>query len=690
VSCEASQLFDGSRSVDPDSDPLSYSWDFGDGSVGQGRQISHVFSEGGVFPVSLTVDDGTGLANSQQSTSHTIMISRPPIAVAGDDRTACAGDVILFDASASSDPDGGVLRYRWEFGDGTSADVVNPTKVFESGGVYTVALVVEDDSGLPCSTAMDQVTVKVAQAPIAVGGEDRTVCANTRVVFDGTRSRDANGTIRRFAWDFDDGTSELGPRVEHIFNEPGTYRVLLTVTGEQVGDCNSKDTDEILVTVQSAAQPKIDCRDAVPVGVAVVFDGSGSSGEGAEIEAWRWDFGDEKDAQGETVTHAYDRAGRYTVTLTTKTAKGGACPAVSTTHVVVVNDPPTADAGEDQLVGVDQLVTLSADGSRDPDGAIVTYEWDLGDGSTASGIQVRHRYRRAGTYTVLLRVQDDVAIENSNSSDSMTVTVNAAPIPAIVMPAAVCAGEEVLLNAGSSTDPDGSIADVAWSLGDQSTAEGSEVVHTFAKPGSYQVTVRVDDGLGVSNSRQELTAMLKVNSPPLPDAGPDRVVCPGQEVRFDGAGSVDRDGRIVDYLWDFGDGSSASGAEVVHRYSEVGTFTVALTATDDSATSCSQATDEAAVRVNGTPTAVAGGDRVVFTGGANDAVLLDVGASADPDGDSVSYQWDFGDGGSGTGPTVFHEYAKPGVYTLRLTVRDGSGLPCGEATSTAVVTVKAR
>ena len=141
--------FDGSGSADADGDPLTYVWDFGDGSpAAAGALVSHTYAEGGVYPVVLTVDDGTGLSNASDRASVTVTINGAPVADAGGNKDVCAGDVVVFDGSASSDPDGGLLRYRWDFGDGTSAELVNPTKTYDVGAVYPVTLTVRDEFGL--------------------------------------------------------------------------------------------------------------------------------------------------------------------------------------------------------------------------------------------------------------------------------------------------------------------------------------------------------------------------------------------------------------------------------------------------------------------------------------------------------------------------------------------------------------
>ena len=77
-----------------------------------------------------------------------------------------------------------------------------------------------------------------------------------------------------------------------------------------------------------------------------------------------------------------------------------------TQTLVTVNAAPIAVAGDDQLVGLNQEVRLDASGSQDTDSGIATYAWDLGDGTKATGMQVRHRYLESGTFQVTLTVRD--------------------------------------------------------------------------------------------------------------------------------------------------------------------------------------------------------------------------------------------------------------------------------------------
>jgi PKD repeat protein len=132
-------------------------------------------------------------------------------------------------------------------------------------------------------------------------------------------------------------------------------------------------------------------------------------------------------------------------------------------------------------------------------------------------------------------------------------------------------------------------------------------------------------------------------------------------------GSTDADGFIVDYLWDFGDGSSVSGVRIVsHTYAQAGSYVVTLTTTDNLGATGTEST-VVTVAINIPPVAN-------FTATCSHVVCtLDGRASTDVDGSIATYLWDFGDAAIATGALVYHTYAQAGSYTVTLRVTDNLG-----------------
>lgn len=682
-------VFDGSGSSDADGDHMTYLWNFGDGQTATGIRVVHTYGAGGIYPVVLTVDDGSGLHNASARDAADIRINRSPVAIAGDSRRACTNDVVLFDGSASNDADSGVLGFRWTFGDGTESTLVNPTKSFDAAGIYTVTLSVEDDAGLPNSTHSDRIVVRVDQAPIAAAGPDIIACVNTDIEFDGTASTDLDGVVNSYAWDFGDGIGGAGDRPLHSYSQPGRYTVKLSVEGDQIGQCSASASDELFVEVVEAPVARISASDASPVGTAVAFDGSGSQFAAGTITGWQWDFGDGTTAEGAQVEHVFAEPGVYQVSLSLDSdANLESCRVVQTRHFISINAAPVADAGENRMSRVDEEILFDASGSGDVDGGIAEYVWDFGDGTVEHGIQVRHIYRSPGSYDVVLRVKDNTDLGNSISTDVTQVTVSDPAGPAIDGPRVACSGDAVSWRA---LDADGAGTQrFTWLLGDGVSVEGPQVEHRYDRAGRYNVTLFVDDTSEQNRGTRHGTRNLHVNQSPHAVAGPDQLACPGDTVSFDASGSSDADGLLSTWRWDFGDGTSAEGQTIEHAFETPGTYEVSLTVEDDSGATCNAATDTMQVVVNAPPSASAGADRSVWVGGANDVLELDGSASSDPDGDALSFFWEFEDGTLLFGERLRYVLFSAGEMPVTLTVSDTSGLPCGTSQDTAVINVQER
>jgi PKD repeat protein len=683
-------VLDGTASVDADDDGLTYSWDFGDGNTGHGAMAEHTYATGGIYPVVLTVDDGRRLANSKHSDAMTVRINRPPLAAAGDNKRACIGDIVVFDGSSSSDPDSGLLRYKWDFGDGGGADIVNPTTTYAAPGSYRVELKVTDESGLRNASSADDALITVLPAPVARAGDDMKVCANTAVRFDGRASTDVDGVVNRFSWDFGDGQAGGGDQPEHTYLEAGTYRATLQIEGDNLGLCAPVSSDELIVTVQSAPKPAISAPSAAATMQEIIFDGTGSSIDGQFALGYEWDFGDGSSGTGAVVKHAYAKPGRYQAKLrVTAPEQAGGCASTQLVHLVTVNASPVADAGFDRTVEVNRPLLLSGAASSDPDGGIASYRWDFGDGETASGVETRHIWRKAGRHRVTLTVDDGTGLSNATNAKSVWIDVTPPPKVEIASEKVACTGAPVafsLTNVPSGMDQ----SHFAWSFGDGSSVTGGSVAHSFGKPGTYMVGVTGPLDRAGTIEPTPVTKMLVVNQPPVARIAAQRKACPGATVSFDAGASFDPDGKVTAYAWDFGDGATAKGAKVEHAFAKPGTYPVTLTVTDESGSACGTGVATLDLFVDAPPVASAGPDTDIFIGGAQDSLVLDASGSHDPDGDGLSHHWSLSNGMELDGEKLRVELAKPGSVTATLTTTDPHGLACSIASDIVQITARAR
>ena len=174
------------------------------------------------------------------------------------------------------------------------------------------------------------------------------------------------------------------------------------------------------------------------------------------------------------------------------------------------------------------------------------------------------------------------------------------------------------------------------------------------------------------------------NLPPIADAnGPYNGTAGVTLITFDGSASTDPDGTIVAYDWDFGDGGTGTGVSPTYTYAAAGTYIVTLVVTDDAADTGTATSTATIVAAPADPIADPNGP---YNGFEGVALTLDGGGSFDPDGGNITaYDWDFGDGNTGTGVAPSHTYATAGTYTVTLTVVDDEGAQSAPATTTATI-----
>jgi len=171
------------------------------------------------------------------------------------------------------------------------------------------------------------------------------------------------------------------------------------------------------------------------------------------------------------------------------------------------NSPPEADAGGPYEGAVDVAVQFDGSGSSDSDGSIKSRKWDFGDDSTGKGKTVEHVYTAAGTYNVIHTVTDDAG---AKGSDSTTVRIGSAGKPPVADAGGPYEGsvdEKVEFDGSGSNDPDGNIRSYEWDFGDGGSESGETPDYKYEEPGTYTVTLTVEDNNGAKTS-DETTAVI--------------------------------------------------------------------------------------------------------------------------------------------------------------------------------------
>ena len=239
-------------------------------------------------------------------------------------------------------------------------------------------------------------------------------CDELNCAFDGSGSWGGNGAMT-YTWDFGDRVSGPGPTVTHAYAASGTYRVTLTVT-DNAGVIATQSRDLVL-NISPTARFTYTCS-----GWQCKFDASGSSDPDGSIASYSWNFGDGSGATGSIVTHIYNAAAKFTVTLTVADNRG----ATGRQQQVVdlsnlINVPPVPSFTPTCIA---LTCTFDGSSSSDPDGIITTYAWKFGDGPTASGKTTNHIYTAGGTYVVRLTVTDNIGATSFQDRSVTVITMH--------------------------------------------------------------------------------------------------------------------------------------------------------------------------------------------------------------------------------------------------------------------------
>jgi PKD repeat protein len=415
-------------------------------------------------------------------------------------------------------------------------------------------------------------------------------------------------------------------------NEDG--RVTFTYNTTEEIDGNAK-TDTVRVSVVNDPSTNWDANAPLNVTTHVTVrntDGSGTGGGGGGGGgAYGIEF-DNAPSYDWNVTEEGDRL-QLIASTTPETLEGVSTDfAVNSSSVASVNDGMT-----DTETNSNGHATVTLDAHQN--GSVAVYVGSSG-GSDVINIMVTDVGGGGG---------------GGNSDPSASFTYS---------PSSPKTGESVSFDASASSDSDGSISSYSWDFGDGDTATGENPSHTYTSDGSYTVTLTVTDDDGATDTTTKTVSVS--NQGPTADF----TITPssaqtGETVSFDGSASNDPDGSIVSYEWTLGDGTTASGPMASNQYGDDGTYSVTLTVTDD---------DGATHSVTKTVTVSNRGPSAAFTWSCTGATCsFDASGSSDPDGSISSYEWDFGDGTTGSGQTTTHTFSPPGTYTVTLTVTDDDG-----------------
>lgn len=647
---------------------IKWYWDFGDGTNSTLKNPVNSYTTGGNYTVNLTVWNEFGsdsfsrqeyitiYPDAKPSASFTSNYSwdniHPPIAISFNDTSV-----------------GYLTNWSWDFGDGTNSTEQSPTHVFNliPGDVddfYGINLTVTDRYGRT-SMSYDTIYVQMDYHPNFTAEPTRGL-APLNVTF--TDISPPLNNIDALWWDFGDGTyfdwynegtGGTPPKsVSHEYTTDGNYSVTLSIMPSYHSEMSFQSIKEDLIYVGSVYPPNADFTSNVTSGkipLAVTFTDA-TTGTPA---SWNWSFGDGIFSDEQNPVHSYILPGTYTVSLKATNIDGSDSEIKPDYILVQPLSPPVASFNGNPLTGKVPLTVVFNDTSS---GSPASWFWDFGDGTTSAEQDPVHEYIAGGNYTVSLTAANEDGSDIETRVDYITgksrvlpnadfnVNTTTGTVPLVV--------EFTDTSAGSPTG-------WSWTFGDGSISQEQNPVHVYTITGQFTVTLQVtnEDGSNTTTKEQFITGSTVI----LPVA--DFIGNTTSGIAPLAVGFTDQStGSPVTWNWTFGDGATSDEQNPEYTYTDTGTYTVSLEATNPDSSNTTTKTDYITVTSDIQPPVASFTGKPTY-GKAPLTVKFNDTSTRSP----TSWSWDFGDGTTATEQNPVHIYTTAEKYTVSLTATNAGG-----------------
>jgi PKD repeat protein len=646
---------------------VSRIWNFGDGFTSTETDPLHTYNSTGPFTVSLTINDVNGCTNT---ISHSVNIITPPVSLFQVSPQTCKNNSVIFNNSSYCAA-GTITSYYWEFGDGSDTLILAPANAnvshtYAGGSNFIASLTVV--SSLGCSSKTQHI-IQVSASPVAQFNFNNT-CEGASVNFNDVSHTNSGTSIVSWLWNFGDLSS--GPDNNsvvqnpiHVYSSPGSYSVNLIAVNA------SGCTDTTTRTVVIKQKPALDFSwVASCLGNSTVFSPNTMVINVADVTEYDWDFGDGTAHNTAQMypSHNYAYTGDFNVSLTITNTSG--CKN-KISHLVSVLPKPTASFS--LLNSCEGVSTQFTDQSYTTGGSPITNRlWDFGVGSanndTSALKNPEWTYSNKGIYYVKLTVSTQNGCQDVATR---SLQVFGKPTANFSYSASPCENGAVHFQNMSSSQQ-ATIVASNWEFESNSFSTLHNPLYVYyANDTCYDVILIVKDSRGCIDTIQKPVCVpadydftFAISNTCLKDSTyfTPQILAPSS-------------GSLVSFKWNFGDiTSGASNTSALrlpsHYYSQPGTYTISLEATD--VNNCSKIVYKD-VTVLPLPMAA-----FSYTKGICDSTIYFKESSSGNGSPINRWIWNFGDGEIMTiyppnTPDIAHLYVSPGEYEVSLTVYNDNG-----------------
>ena len=601
---------------------VTFAFEMGDGTITPTSgfsAVSYTYTKAGIYQVKVITTDVNGCVDS--SAAYPLTVSGPTVNFSGPPAVSCGALTVNFKDLTVASPGTTLKTWAWDFGDGGTSPLQNPSHTYNVQGTFVPRLTVTDNNG--CSSSLDTAQpVAVSIMTPSFNTPDTNSCPNAPnpVKFNNTSTGGFNPT---YSWNFGDG-SPLDPTFSptHNYLNPGRYTDTLTMS-DTYGCSQKFGFTSILIDTPYASFTMSGNYSACPV----FNDFFTFTGHYALTYAW--DFTDGGISQKQNPVNGYALPGDYYPYLII-TSPGGCISKSDSQHVHIDGpvgtfsyNPPYAAC--DSLT-VNFLVTTTN---------VVSFTWSPGDGSTpvtTTADSFKYKYNRPGQFSPIVTITDAGGCklnkigQNLINIDSINLTKFTADRKI------VCDSGNIVFTDTSQLSSGTVITNYVWDFGDGSAAVSGmnpTISHDYTTVGNYTVSMSITTAGGCSDS---------YNMPVTVAASPKVAIngllnqCEPAVLTYTGIQLVPDPYGPLTWSWNFGNGKSSmvQNPNPV-SYPKAGEYIVSLTATNTEG--CSMMTDTTAPNhlfIYPIPAVNAGADTTICLG-----TPLQLNAS----GAATTYNW---------------------------------------------------
>jgi PKD repeat protein len=607
---------------------VSYLWDFGDGIFSTLQNPVHSYTLSGQFTVTLIVSNALGCSDQEIFNQYITIYPKPDPTISSNATSSCDPSTVFNFTSSATD----VTSWHWNFGDGNTSNLQNPSHAYATGGSFPVTLIVTNSYGCRDTSSVPLMIHVGSSSWVSFNSNTDFGCAPLNVSFTNTTANAVS-----LLWNFGDGGTSTLPNPVHDYILPGTYNVTLSLT------------------TSSGCSGQIIRNNYIRVGDNPIPDFSFSASQGCSpisvqftnlssfYDSCLWNFGDGFTSTQTNPTHLYTGSGTFNISLQCWNSFGCSKTKIIQNALSVSRDKALFSASP--RIGCPPLTVNFANFSM---GNQLTYFWDFGDGNTSTQQIPTHTYISIGSFNVKLIVTDSSGCSDTLYKPTYIQTIN--PSANYVPPPVT--GGCAPMTAQFTDQTQGSISWL-WNFGDGDTATQQNPIHIYLLPGTYVVSLTtISVGGGCTQTINNFST-FEVHGGYAGFIHTDSQ-CPPYQSCFH-----DTSYHAISWFWDFGDGNFSTLQNPCHTYSAPGYHSVSLTITTSDG--CTYTT----MQSNSVYFAPFGAN---FYGIQQTSTYpMEVDFHANSTG-AIGWLWDFGDSTTSTQENPIHIYQDSGNYLVTLII----------------------